>query len=138
MNVAVPVKTSMTVHSSRLSALVAGVAFAMPALGQSSVEPVDTDYDRMPANTVVPEYPEEARRERIEGEVQVCFDIARDGTPLRVKVRRSSHRVFEKAARNAVRRSTWQPVPHGEKVPGIKACRTFRFTLEPVPLSERD
>jgi protein TonB len=126
------------VRNSRFFAVVAGIALAMPALAQSSVEPVDTDYDRMPVNTVVPEYPEQARLERVEGEVQVCFDIARDGSPQRVKVRHSSHRYFEKAARDAVRRSSWHPIPFGEDVPGIKACRTFRFTLEPVPLGERD
>jgi TonB family protein len=118
--------------------LVAGIALAMPAAGQDSVKPVDTDYDRMPANTIIPEYPEKARQERIEGEVQVCFDITREGFPQRVKVRHSTHSYFEKPARDAVRRSTWRPVPHGQEVPGIKACRTFRFTLIPVPLDERD
>ena len=119
-------------------ALVAGIALAMSAAAQDSIEPVDTDYDRMPANTIVPEYPEKARQERIEGEVQVCFDITREGFPQRVKVRHSTHRYFEKPARDAVRRSTWRPIPHGEEVPGIKGCRTFRFTLIPVPLDERD
>jgi hypothetical protein len=95
----------------------AGIAFAMPAAALDSVEPVDTDYDRMPANTIIPEYPEKARLERIEGEVKVCFDISREGFP---------------------QRATWRPIPHGQKAPGIKGCRTFRFTLEPVPLEERD
>ena len=83
----------------------------MSAAAQDRVEPVDTDYDRMPANTVVPEYPEKARQERVEGEVQVCFDITREGFPQRVKVRHSTHRYFEKPARDAVRRSTWRPIP---------------------------
>ena len=87
---------------------------------------------------MVPEYPEAARRERIEGEVQVCFDITRAGKPRRIAVRRSSHRYFEKPARDAVRRSSWRPVPRPEKVPDIKACRTFRFRLERIPLDERD
>ena len=109
-----------------------------PALAAGGVEPVDSDYDRQPLHTVVPEYPEKARRERIEGEVQVCFDITREGFPRRIAVRRSSHRYFEKAARKAVRRSTWQAVPKGEDLPAIKACRTFRFSLVPVPPSERE
>jgi TonB family protein len=99
------------------------------------IQPVDSDYDRVPLSTVMPGYPEAARRERIEGEVQVCFDISREGFARRVAIRRSTHRFFEKPARDAVRRSSWQPIPHPEKVPSIKACRTFRFTLEPV---ERD
>ena len=125
-------------RSSRLIGLAAGIALSMSAAAQDRVEPVDTDYDRMPANTVVPEYPEKARQERVEGEVQVCFDITREGFPQRVKVRHSTHRYFEKPARDAVRRSTWRPIPHGQNVPGIKACRTFRFTLIPVPPDERD
>ena len=117
----------------------AGIAFAVPAFAQDGgVEPVDSDYDRMPINTVIPEYPEKARQERIEGEVQVCFDISRNGFPRRVSVRRSTHRYFEKPARDAVRRSSWRPIPYPEKVPNIKACRTFRFSLVPVPLDERE
>ncbi len=122
--------------------LVAAVlALAIPALAQDDGGPVDTidsTTERKPVNTIVPEYPEAARRERLEGEVQVCFDITRTGMPRRVAVRHSSHRYFEKPARDAVRRSTWRAVPPGEAVPNIKACRTFRFRLERVPIDERD
>ena len=119
--------------------LVTGIALLMPAVAQDSgVMPIDSDYDRKPLHTVVPEYPEKARMLRIEGDVQVCFHITRDGLPRRVAIRRSTHRYFEKAARNAVRRLTWHPVPAGEEVPNIKACRTFRFTLVPVPPEERE
>ena len=127
------------IRTCRLFAVVTGIALTLPTAAQNSgVQPTDTDYDRTPAVTVVPEYPEKARRDRIEGEVQVCFSISREGFPRRVKVRRSTDRFFEKPARNAVRRSTWRPIPHGEKVPGIKGCRTFRFRLEPMPLEDRD
>ena len=123
--------------SSRLLAVLAVVVLPAAAQG-GGMEPIDTDYDRSPAVTVVPEYPEKARRERMEGEVQVCFDVSREGFPRRVKVRHSTHRYFEKSALKAVRRSTWRPVPPGTEVPGIKGCRTFRFRLEPIPLDERD
>ena len=122
---------------SRLLTVLAVVALPVAAQ-DNGIEPIDTDYERVPAVTVVPEYPEKARRERIEGEVQVCFDISREGFPRRVKVRHSTHRYFEKPARKAVRRSTWRPIPPGTEVPGIKGCRTFRFKLEPIPLDERD
>lgn len=121
------------------SALLAGLLACVlgpQALADGGVVPIDTDYDRQPLHTVVPEYPEKARRNRIEGEVQVCFDITREGFPRRIAVRRSSHRYFEKAARSAVRRSTWQPVPPGQELSAIKACRTFRFALVPVPPDE--
>lgn len=115
-----------------------GCALGPPVIASGGVEPVDSNYDRQPLNTVVPEYPAKARRERIEGEVQVCFDISRQGFPRRIAVRRSTHRYFEKAARDAVRRSTWQPLSAGETLPAIKACRTFRFSLVPVPPGEQE
>ena len=116
------------------ASLVSGIALLVAVCGVrgDGIEPVDSDYDRVPLSTVMPQYPEAARRERIEGEVQVCFDISREGFPRRVAIRRSTHRYFEKPARDAVRRSSWRPIPRPEKVPNIKACRTFRFTLEPV------
>lgn len=127
----------MRVSRALLTALLACV-FGPAALAAGGVEPIDSDYDRQPLHTVVPEYPEKARLERLEGEVQVCFDITREGFPRRIAVRRSSHRYFEKAARKAVRRSTWQSIPKGQDVPAIKACRTFRFALVPVPPDERE
>lgn len=113
-----------------------GLAMGASSLADDAVLPIDSDSDRQPVSTMVPEYPEAARRERIEGEVQVCFDITREGFPRRIAVRHASHRYFEKPARDAVRRSTWKPIPRGEAVPSIKACRTFRFALEPVRKQE--
>lgn len=113
--------------------LLAACLLGGPVGASAAVQPVDTDYDRKPLNTVVPEYPAKARRERIEGDVQVCFDITREGFPRRIAVRHSTHRYFEKPARDAVRRSTWQPLSQDEELPAIKACRTFRFALVPVP-----
>jgi hypothetical protein len=46
-------------------------------------------------------------------------------------VRKSTHRVFEKPSIRAVRASTYEPLPEGVELPVIKACRTFRFTLQP-------
>jgi TonB family protein len=102
-----------------------------PAFGQSGVDRVDSDTERVPLHTVIPDYPGIARRDRIEGNVQVCFNISRNGYPRRIAVRQSTHRLFEKPAKKAVRQSTWRPLPEGEEVSGIKACRTFRFSLRP-------
>lgn len=122
----------MTSLPSALRTLLILVAagLAMPAVATEVFETAMTD--RKPAHTVVPDYPKEARRDRIEGEVQVCFEITREGRTRRVAVRKSTHRVFEKAARRAVKQSTYVPLPSGAEVPAIKACRTFRFSLEPV------
>jgi len=102
------------------------------ASGNDSVEKIDSDTDRVPLVTIVPEYPAVARRDRIQGEVQVCFNITRNGYPRRIAVRSSNNRVFEKPAMKAVRKSTWVRLNDDEEMSGIKACRTFRFSLVPV------
>ena len=98
----------------------------------SSPTAFDADTERTPQFTMIPDYPKVARRDRIEGEVQVCFDITRDGRTRRIAVRKSTHRIFEKPAIRAVRASTYEPLPDDAVMSGIKSCRTFRFTLEPV------
>jgi len=107
-----------------------------PAAAQQGVRQHDSGTDRVPLHTVVPEYPDIARRDRIEGEVQVCFEITRDGRTRRIAVRRSTNRLFERPAIRAVRASTFHPVPKDVALPGIKACRTFRFYLEPAAEGE--
>lgn len=99
---------------------------------QPAAELVAEAVERVPLHTVVPVYPEKARRARVEGEVEVCFTVDRHGRTRSVAVRRSTNRVFEKPARDAVRASTFEPLEPGEKVPDIKNCRTFRFNLARV------
>ena len=111
---------------------------ADPASSEEGVSRSDSDTDRVPLHTVIPDYPRTARRDRIEGEVQVCFNISRRGHPTSIAVRHSTHRIFEKPSRKAVRKSTWVPLKKDEQVSGIKACRTFRFNLVPVSDDERD
>lgn len=94
--------------------------------------------ERVPLYTVVPVYPEKARRARLEGEVEVCFNVSREGKTKRVAVRRSTNQVFEKPSRDAVRDSTYLPLPENKKVSGIKTCRTFRFHLSPVAIETPD
>ena len=87
---------------------------------------------RVPLQTVVPVYPEKALRDRIQGEVEVCFNVDRDGRTLRIAVRKSTHRMFEKPAIAAVKASSYHPLEEHEILTGIKTCRTFRFQLDPV------
>ena len=98
----------------------------------------DDTGNRMPLQTVVPVYPERALADRIEGEVQVCFNVDREGRTSRIAVRRSSNRLFEKPAMLAIRGSTYAPLPEGEELSGIKTCRTFRFLLDPVAIEVPD
>ena len=101
------------------------------ATGDDGVTQFDNDgHERIPLNTVAPAYPEVARRDRIEGDVQVCFNVDREGRPYRIAVRNSTNRVFEKPAIRAIRASRYQAVPKDREVPAIKTCRTFRFRLE--------
>lgn len=93
---------------------------------------LDGSTDRIPLQTVAPEYPRKARRDRVEGEVQVCFEVTRDGRTRRVAVRNSTHRTFEKPSIKAVRASSFRPLGKDEALPAIKSCRTFIFSLEPV------
>jgi TonB family protein len=115
-----------------LAALVAfAPAFAtdeQPLLARIS----DSNSARIPTQTVAPEYPRKARRDRIEGEVQVCFDVDREGRPQRIAVRTSTHRAFEKPSIKAVRASSFRPIGKDEPLPAIKSCRIFIFSLEPA------
>lgn len=116
------------------------MALALLMTGVQSVANDDTrqkistnaDLERMPLHTVIPDYPKVARRDRIEGEVQVCFEITREGRTRRIAVRKSTNRVFERPAIRAVRASSYEPLPRDAAMSGIKSCRTFRFRLEAV------
>ena len=127
----------MREQGTRLAILLAAAALALPVSAVADVNMEDTDTDRKPLHTVIPEYPEEARRDRVEGYAQVCFKVTRAGSPWRIAVRKSTHRMFEKAALKAVRESTFVPLLPGEENASIKTCRTFKFYLEPVPEDER-
>ncbi len=123
-------------RNNRLLAAAALMVFAA-ALAQEEtiVEYVPGDEgERVPLHTVVPVYPEKARRARVEGEVEVCFKVNREGKTSRVAVRRSTNRVFEKPSRDAVRASTYKALPNDKELSGIKTCRTFRFHLEAVTI----
>lgn len=118
-----------------LPAMAAALALsaAIPAdHAEDAVAFIDENLDRQPVNTVIPKYPDTARRDRIEGEVTVCYRIDREGRPNNVRVRYSSHRVFERPARRAVRASRYAALAEDQKPSPVKSCRTFRFYLEAV------
>jgi TonB family protein len=105
-------------------------------LDQIDPDSVRQEHDRNPVHTVVPEYPQKALLERVEGDVQVCFRVNRGGRPYRIAVRRSDNRIFERPARDAVKKSWFEAIPRPKDVPQVKTCRTFMFRLEPVPIDE--
>jgi TonB family protein len=97
---------------------------------------LDPAAERVPLQTVVPVYPEKALQDRIQGEVEVCFNVDREGHTLRIAVRKSTHRMFEKPAIAAVKASSYHPLEEHEILTGIKTCRTFRFQLDPVAIED--
>jgi len=132
MSAAAPLAIAVTWIQTRSLAVLSALMLCATASGSDGVEKIDSDTDRVPLLTVVPDYPAVARRDRIHGEVQVCFNITRDGYPRRIAVRSSTNRLFEKSSMKAVRKSTWVRLDDDETMSGIKACRTFRFSLVPV------
>jgi protein TonB len=112
---------------------------APPALAQEDAEIthlLDPGGDRVPLQTIVPVYPERALRDRLQGEVEVCFYVDREGQTSRIAVRRSSNRIFEKPAIQAVRASSYKPLEDNEILSYVKTCRTFRFRLDPVAIED--
>jgi len=109
---------------------------AIPALWAEEDEivarVVDSIAGRIPLQTVAPEYPHKARRDRVEAQVEVCFEINREGRPRRIAVRNSTNRAFEKPSIKAVRASSFRPLNDDEELQSIKSCRTFIFSLEPA------
>ena len=109
-------------------------------LSVSAQENVDVTHlldpagERKPLQTIVPVYPERALTDRVQGDVEVCFNVDREGRTSRISVRQSSHRMFEKPAVHAVRASSYMPLQENKVLSGIKTCRTFRFRLDPVAI----
>ncbi len=134
----VPPTTLMKINSSKICVLTMLLA-AVTVLAEDDayVAHVRNDAsERRPLQTMVPIYPERALRDRIQGEVEVCFDVDREGRVSRVAVRHSSNRLFEKPAMLAVRASSYMPVSEHKVLSGIKTCRTFRFLLDPVAIED--
>jgi TonB family protein len=112
---------------------------ALTAAAQDDVDVthlLDPAGDRKPLQTIVPVYPERALTDRVQGDVQVCFNIDREGRTSRVSVRESSHRMFEKPSVLAVRASSYVPLAENKILSGIKTCRIFRFRLDPVAIED--
>jgi len=107
-------------------------AFYLQGEENATPQIVDEQSDRVPLITAAPQYPDNEIRDRIEGEVKVCYLIDKRGLPYRVGVRESTHRAFERPSLRAVKASSYVPLKSDEQVSSVKTCRTFRFQLEPI------
>jgi len=113
------------------------LALTVSAQDESNVTHLlDPAGERKPLQTIVPVYPERALQDRVQGDVEVCFNVDREGRTSRVSVRQSSHRMFEKPATLAVRASSYVPLEDNKVLSGIKTCRIFRFRLDPVAIED--
>ena len=95
----------------------------------------DSTTDRTPAKTAFPSYPRIARRDRIEGDATVCFKIDVDGRIRSVRVKSYSHRIFRRPAIRAIKDSSFEPLQPHEILSTARTCRTYRFRLEPILVS---
>ena len=96
----------------------------------------DASSDRAPTVTAVPQYPKDARRDRVEGEATVCYKIDKKGRIISPSVRKSSHRMFAKPSLKAIKQSSYEPLGPDKEVSKVKTCRTYRFLLNPVAIEE--
>lgn len=134
----------MSVARTAVGIVATGISLALPGPGavQEATEVThithvqDSDSDRTPSVTAVPQYPMLARRDRVEGEATVCYTISARGQITRPSIRRSSHRIFEKPVMKAIRQSSYEPLPPDQRPSKVKSCRTFRFLLSPVAIEE--
>ena len=120
-----------------LASALGGLFLAAPSLSPGGEESDithfwDSSRDRTPALTAFPKYPSIARRDRIEGEATVCFNIRVDGQISRPVVARYTHKIFSKPALRAIRQSTFEPLTPGQALRTARTCRTYRFRLEPL------
>lgn len=119
-----------------------GIALLFFALAVAAQDDVDVTHlldpagERKPLQTVVPVYPQRALKDRVQGDVEVCFNVDREGRTSRISVRQSSNRMFEKPSLLAIRASSYKPVEDHEILSGIKTCRIFRFRLDPVAVED--
>jgi len=120
-----------------LASALGGLALAAPLDSPGAEETevahfLDSSRDRTPSLTAFPRYPSIARRDRIEGEATVCFNIRANGQISRAVITNYTHKIFAKPALRAMRNSTFEPLLPGQVLKTARTCRTYRFRLEPL------
>lgn len=88
-----------------------------------------TTAERRALKTPLPHYPQKALRNRLEGDVQVCYVVDVNGHIHRPRVQSTSHRWFNRAAIRAARGLRYEPAPPGAANSRTNLCSTFRFRL---------
>jgi protein TonB len=89
-----------------------------------------SDRDPLPLVRVEPQYPPQARQRKLEGWVQVSFTISTGGSVKDASVVKSSDKVFERPAVQAVTKWKYQPQLRAGKpaeAPGQQVVLRFRM-----------
>jgi protein TonB len=113
-------------------ALAAGLALAgVSGPAQAKQENKDKDVTKpVPINKINPTYPEEAKKEKIQGEVVLTIVISAEGKVLDVTVKKSVDERLSKAAIEAVRQWTFEPGKDAKgKAVQVKSDITIMFRL---------
>ena len=87
-------------------------------------------FDERQPMTAVPEYPDDAIRDRLEGETTVCFGVDSRGRIIRPDVRSSTHEIFDRPAIKAIRASNFEPLLAVRGQSPSALCRIYRFDLD--------
>ena len=85
--------------------------------------------ERRALKTLLPSYPAKALRERLEGDVQVCYVVDTNGNVHRPRIAATSHRWFNRAAIRAARGFRYEPADPGAANSRANLCSTIRIRL---------
>lgn len=104
---------------------VGSIPFSLPGENQQ-------DGDAVPSVRIEPLYPREALLEGKEGSVSLAFDIDEKGRVINIRVIESKpHRVFDKAAVNALRKWKFQAKTEGGQPVSVRnQTVTLQFEME--------
>lgn len=111
--------------------LPAGPGAGEPRLEWEEISILVADGPLVAIMNVQPVYPAQATARGLEGHVIVQFDVSSAGSVTNVVVLESSHRVFERPAREAALRSRYRPpIVDGVPVPTAAVRMRYRFELK--------
>jgi TonB family protein len=88
------------------------------------IEPIP-DLSRNPKiiKTIDPKYPRSALQRRINGSVQVIFDVDRSGNTTNIRIKSSTNKLFDSEAMRVIRSSKFEPALNSKGIP------TYYFDL---------
>ena len=104
-------------------------AAATPQQKQSTGAEQQLDEFPKPVTQKMPVYPEEARKDKIEGEVYVEVSIDTAGRVWNARILKSSQPVLNQAALDAAKQWTFTPAVKDKKKVAITITMPFRFKL---------